>query len=344
MVKLKGITGLLVMIMVAYFLVFSGTAGALTIDDSSNLVRIFEDINIEEGRIIEGDLVAIMGNINVEGRVRGDVISVLGDIHLNNTIEGDVVSVAGRITRGERAEIMGSTTQVRLGEIRIGSFLSRQRIGGLWQLWGTGTAFGLFRLIVLFGLVLLVFSLLPERERNMAYELEKSPGRILIIGLIGVLLFPVLLLLMAITIIGLPVIPLLIFLFFGINFIGYVAVVYFAGERIAAVGKNGMSIYLRLFLGVLVLWVLNSVPLFGWIFYLLLMFLSLGVVLDTKFGSGSRWFKIGQESTDPVEQNKKQKTKGDSADSDRNQKEEQPGTSSAEKSDGKKRNSDKENK
>lgn len=255
----------------------------ITLDqDGNNVVKIMGDIHIPEERVVTGDVVAILGDIKVDGRVGGDVVAIMGDIELNNEISGNLISIMGKVIEGPEAAVMGSRSIVNVGDINI-----RWPIGMLrFVRWN----YRIFQLFILFGLAVVVFSMMPQQQRNMAQSIEKAPVRKLLIGFISFLILPVIFVLFLISIIGIPFIPFLIITIVIFRFIGYVAIVYFAGNRITAVGKLEPNIYLKLLIGVAALWVLNMVPLFDILFYLLLTFLALGTIIDTRFGTNKPWF------------------------------------------------------
>lgn len=258
----------------------------IDIDGEDNVIRIFEDVEIAEDKEISGNVVAVMGDVKVDGKVMGDVVAIMGDLEINNYVGGEVVSIMGSLIQGTNADIKGNITEVSVAN------LSNINLGFPFALSGFfGWYFKIIKLIVSFGLVVLVFSFMPNHQKNMANAVKKEPWRKLFIGIIASLLIPVVILLTALTIIGIPLIPVVIFLIAAAKFIGYVAIVYIVGERIAGIGKADMSIYLQLLLGVAALWILNIIPIFGIIAYLVVTFIALGAVIDTKFGTNRPWFK-----------------------------------------------------
>ena len=270
-------------------LVLSATVMAIDVDvdindNGNSIFKIMNDINIPSDRVVDGDVVTIMGDINVNGRVKGDVVAVLGDIFVNNVIEGDLVSIMGEIEKGSKTQVSGDTTEVSIGkenfDFAIPPFID---IFG-WNL-------KIFKLIMLFGLSVLIFSLMPKKQEHMALAIEKEFFRKLFIGIISILLLPIVMFLFVLTIIGIPFIPVLLLTFVVIKFIGYVAVVFLVGCKIAEIGKKDFNIYLKLLIGVVVLWLLNSIPVIGFMLYSMVSFLALGVIIDTKFGTNNPWFK-----------------------------------------------------
>ena len=71
--------------------------------DITDIVRVGENITIEAGQTVRGDVVAVGGTVTVLGHVRGDAVAIGGDVDLTGggTVDGDAVSVGGTVKRGE---------------------------------------------------------------------------------------------------------------------------------------------------------------------------------------------------------------------------------------------------
>ncbi len=56
-----------------------------------------------------GDVVALAGNVIVDGTVKGDAVAIAGNIRLGEdaSVMGDVVTVAGRLLRNPNATVKG---------------------------------------------------------------------------------------------------------------------------------------------------------------------------------------------------------------------------------------------
>lgn len=311
--KRKSLILLLSLLLVVGIGLFS-SAGAeveVNIDQGNEVVKILNDIHIPADRTVTGEVVAILGDIKIDGQVTGDVVAVLGDIEVNNTVTGEVVSVLGSIEQGPQGEITGGITELggsqMMGEIGFGlPFI------GLFG-WG----FKLVRMIVVFGLAVLVLALIPEQERAMAVSFRRNNLRKLVFGFLALILWPVVTLVSVISIVGIPLAPLIVLAFFVVKFIGYVAVALFVGERIKQVGNLNVNLFLQLLMGVVILGLLGSIPVVGGISYLVVAIFSLGVIIDTKFGTGDAWFdrdnfhelpEPADNNSEPIEKSEEENT------------------------------------
>lgn len=114
----------------------------------------------------------------------------------------------------------------------------------------------------------------------MGQAITPDIGSVLGRGLLTtILMFPAMVLL-AITIIGIPAIMLL----FGVAIImGYTAITQIVGEKVL----RGSNPIVALALGVLLVGVLTMVPVLGWLLALVLLMVALGSVVTTRFGTVS---------------------------------------------------------
>lgn len=267
------------------------------IDDGNSVVKIMGDIYIPKGRVVDGDVVAVLGNIKVDGQVRGDVVAVLGDIEINNVVEGNAVSVLGNIHKGPKGRVLGEFVEMNGPGINL---IPDKHFSFLIKHFTHNWGLKLFNMVTLFGASALVLALIPDKTKSMTHELGQDSLRKLFIGFIAMVLIPVILFIVAISIIGLPLLPFVILAVIVAKFIGYVSVALFVGNRIKNAASMRLNIFLELFLGIVVLWLIRLIPFIGFLSYLAVTMIALGLVIDTKFGTNEPWFKKRDYS--PIEE------------------------------------------
>ncbi len=96
---------LLLILVTGLFLCSAATVRA----DSANIVKIGSNVTIEEGTKVR-NVLAIGGQITVDGVVENNVVSIGGSIVLTRTavVGGNVFSLGGIIVRGRGAEVYGN--------------------------------------------------------------------------------------------------------------------------------------------------------------------------------------------------------------------------------------------
>ncbi|HEU4463518.1 MAG TPA: hypothetical protein VFS53_00595 [Gemmatimonadota bacterium] len=183
------------------------TGGMVTVESTDDRVRVGASVHVRSEEVVNGDVVAVLGSVEVDGRVTGDVVAVGGSVDLGPeaVVEGEVVVVGGMLDRAPGAQIMGGVEEVAWGgpNVHFGGpefhpFL--EGVGGLIMtiVW----------VIVLGALAALMYLLARRPVERMAYRISQSPWKAALIGLVAqILFFPVLVLsviLLAISIIGIP--------------------------------------------------------------------------------------------------------------------------------------------
>ncbi|HSQ59608.1 MAG TPA: hypothetical protein VLT84_04160 [Acidobacteriota bacterium] len=228
--------------------------------EGNDLVRFGEDIEIPEGRVIEGDVVAIGGSVTVLGRVKGDCVAVGGTVHIKGkgVVEGDAVSLGGGVQTSDSASVGGSDVSVGKFDFgRMGKMMPAIGAVGVLGIGGWLIEFLVGCLITIF-VAWLSLLLLRDRLEHAASRVHERFGMSFLKGLLGwvalVLAVPVgiialiltgaiAIVILCITIIGIPVAVLLVIaLVLGVigivagaiyaAFLGYITGAMFLGRRI----------------------------------------------------------------------------------------------------------------
>jgi hypothetical protein len=251
-------------------------------------VQIGSNITVNEGELVDGDVVAIGGNVKVDGQVNGDVVAIGGVMTLGPKaqVTNNVVVVGGPLRRDPGAHIGGRVQTVGLGSINFGDW--RRGANPLGLFWGSlvGAAFALVFtltrlaiLCLLAALVVLFGRSYMERTADLAATETVKAGAI---GFLAQLLFlPVLIItivVLVMTIIGIPLLLLLPFVFLGlavVAVVGFTAVGYRLGHLLLErLGWSADNPYLTTIAGI----VLVMSP--------LLLARLLGLILPFTFGLG----------------------------------------------------------
>ncbi len=233
---------------------------------------------------VQGDLVSLLSGIAIEGAASGDAVAVGGSIRLRPgaRLDGDAVAVGGPVLREASATINGDAVPV------VWFHLPGQRR----FFWRGVLAFAAFQ----FGL-LLVFYPLVRRQRvgNIAATLARHPVWTLLAG-VGVA-----------ALVGLIVIVAVRFEYWS-NAAGYV----FNAVLLVIGGMGALGVYMWLgrkaapasppfaavALGAALAFLLQLVPLAGFLACLLLCLLALGVAVLSGFGSFPRGASAAPAATD----------------------------------------------
>jgi len=152
--------------------------------------------------------------------------------------------------------------------------------------WTGHVARGLLNMVVLFAMTALTFSLFPGHVRSTGQIIFANPGRVIGWGLLALVLAVPLLILLAITIIGIPLIFVEILVLAIAGLLGFTSLSQLVGERIIGASSSGPANPIgAIALGVLILGAISMVPWAGGLFSLLLAVMSVGAALTTRFGT-----------------------------------------------------------
>lgn len=230
--------------------------------DANALVRFGEDVTIPADKVIEGDVVAIGGDITVLGRVRGDAVSVGGAVSVkgNGVIEGDAVSLGGGVRTEDSASVGGSNVSVGTWNLGHGAhFVPALGIIGALS-FGTWVLTTLARILLTLFFAWIALMLLRDRMLVATRKVGEQFGASFLWGLLMwaalILIVPVgivamilvdaiAVVILCITIIGIPValllvvalvlaiVALVVAVVFAM-FLGYVNGAMYLGRRVLA--------------------------------------------------------------------------------------------------------------
>ena len=281
----------------------SGVYGSIIIEGTvtGDVSGVAGNIVVRDGGVVEGDFEAAAGSIRIGGTVQGTVSTGAGSIYLTDsgvvegnfdvgagdvriegTIRGDAQIGAETIRLGEAAAIDGSLTydgSLEGNRDAVSGDITRDRsLGGdiMTDIQPVATwifAINAFILNLLLGVLLL--GLFPNFSDGVADRVRSSPLRSGLVGIALVVGFPIVLILVAITIVGIPVsiAGLLAFLVFA-----WIGLVY---------GRFAVGVWLLSALGIGNRWgglvvglvlaaILGQIPLIGGVINLVIFLLGIG--------------------------------------------------------------------
>jgi hypothetical protein len=266
----------------------------------SNVRQRGSVISIGGDVIIEGevtqDVVVVLGTLKLTGEVGGNVSTVLSDQELRDAlVEDEYISIFGTIEM-ERTRIGRDFIHV-LGPLSQDGYSTRPMVNvgnwlpGFWTfvIWAR-----MLRLLTVFVLLLLLAALIPERIRLIADEAPVRYVSAFFIGLLSYLCLWVLLVLVSVTVIGLPI---AIVGYYVLKWLGIAGVFFAVGRRMGRSFGREMSLLgaLLLIFGIYALITIATAP-FGFpglvtaillrtIFFVLVEAPAIGLVLLTRFGT-----------------------------------------------------------
>lgn len=252
-------------------------------------VSFGEEARVPLGKVVTGNIVAFGGDASVSGIVGGDVVVFGGNVRLNSTadVRGDVIDFGGTVKR-----MPGS--QVR-GQVISGLPAAKTMMGGMTVIGHFGPIAFFLRLLGLLGwlvITAIIIYMFPQHQEFTARYLEVGLTKAFLLGLLALICIGPIAILLIVTIIGIPLIPFVVFFYIAAGIFGRVAVgLWFGGSLLTAANFTAPSVMTKALAGSAVLCVLMWIPIAGPVLLALANIIGLGVALSTKFGTGQAWFK-----------------------------------------------------
>lgn len=251
--------------------------------------------------------------VTIDGPIRGALVAAGGEIILNAPVSGDVVLTSADITFGPNAVIEGRLTYFSGERMEVPErVISVDRVTfelasdsemwrefrDDWQEWDSPVAFSPWAVIggflVNLGLFIIIgavfLSLAPGTIRRLRRSADARPGMVMLTGAIGLSILFGAIPVGILTIVGLPLVPILLLLIVAVWTLGYILGAYvFAMRVMRGFGSaESPSIAMRLValaVGVTFAALLNFIPIIGWMANFALVLLGVGALTTALFDS-----------------------------------------------------------
>lgn len=278
--------------------VFGGTfvlpAGE-TLD--GNLVILGGTVTLEQGSMVTGDTVLVGGSLDANGTLNGTLAIVGGLSHLGDKAiaNGDIVSIGGSLTRAPNSQVKGEVSNFVNApfSLTIPGFSGQKLIpvvpvynsnSYLWQVF-----YFLGAVVFAAALAMLIALLWPKPTQRVANSIARNPIGTGGFGCLTMIVAPGLLLLIAITILLIPLSLLGFFLLAVAAIFGWTAIDLEVGNRLAKLFRTSWSTPIATGIGALVfnfvIFGLAWIPCFGQVLVSLVILFALGGVLISRFGT-----------------------------------------------------------
>lgn len=236
------------------------------------------------------DLVVIGGDAEVDGQVRGDLVVIGGSVTIgtNAELRGDLVVIGGNLEAPPEVRIGGDRVVISPDHAFIPGFdwLHRPvewatRVGMTarpfpYQYAWSWIIAGIFLL-----LYILASILFPRSIESSVQVLELRPGGSFLTGLLAFMLVVPLAIFLVVSVVGIVLVPVIVFGMMVAFFFGKIAVYRYAGQQLG--GQLGLA-FLRkplvaLVIGTAMFYALYMIPVLGFIVWLAIAPLALGAAL-----------------------------------------------------------------
>ncbi|MEX2028202.1 MAG: hypothetical protein WD988_01765 [Candidatus Curtissbacteria bacterium] len=247
-------------------------------------------IHLEDGAKIGGSLVAGGGDVSIFSPLGKGATIGAGNLVVADTIGGNVTAGIGELSLLKDAKINGNLTywSSKPADIPTGSIVgettfhqaeNKQKPKEVMAInWGFKTYSFLVALLI--GSLLLRF--LPVFTAQTANRITTRPVASLAMGLLILVTVPLIAIMIAITIVGIPISLILIFAYVISLCFAKVFAALAVGTLITKSLDKKLSPYLALIIGLLAYYILSSIPVIGFIAMGLFTLAGLGSLVWTK--------------------------------------------------------------
>ncbi len=248
---------------------------------SSSLVKMGSNAIVEEGTTVD-EAVVIGGNLSVHGTVTESAVVIGGDLDVGPTgrITGDSVVVFGKLIKAPGAEVKKDVVEIPLWKPSCAKTCVLPIIG-IWTLGVIGLSMFIGFLIVL----ILSGAVFTDKIGKTLFYVETRFWKSLYYGVVAAILLGPIALLLLVSIIGIPLIPLLVIAVSAATLFGYAVVCQLIGVKFfRAIKKPGRPMYLEIIIGFIILGLVALIPFVGWIVKILAWLVGFGATIATRFG------------------------------------------------------------
>ncbi|MEA5623490.1 hypothetical protein [Nostoc sp. UHCC 0251] len=270
-------------------IVFLFTGNAIAQTDlninNANLVRLGGNVTVVEKQVVE-NAIAIGGSaiIQPNGRVTKTAIAIGGNVILNQgaRVDGDAYAIGGQVVQAEGATIGGSKGIFDDQYNERGMMGMHRDRNRFFPMYFFHASFRILSAIVAAIVGIILLQTAPRFLPNLAATVRQYPGQSALWGIGAVFTLIVLNIFLALTLIGIPLIPLVSLIVSLTSLVGALGISLFIGQQV--VKSDRRSSLQQFLIGLLIVTILALIPFFGGIVVSVVSLLGLGSILAWKLG------------------------------------------------------------
>ncbi|MBU0648159.1 hypothetical protein KJ855_03180 [Patescibacteria group bacterium] len=281
----------------------AGANVRVSADVGGNFMMAGANVELEDGVLVEGDAYIAGANVEVRGDVNGNLWVTGARVVLDGEFRGDVTVDAEDVSMSPLSKIGGNfsyTSKEQLQNIVPG------QIGGQidWQemqeadvsevntrglTWIAGISDFVVGLLMLFVVGLVLVLVVPGLADGTVKIFMKKMGWSFLAGLVVLIVFPVLLVVMLITVIGIPLALILLALYLIVIYLAKIVAALAVGSALLSrKTKKFVDLLLSLGVGLVVYEIIVLIPYLGFAFSMIFVVIGVGAIVlilyDGKWG------------------------------------------------------------
>lgn len=238
---------------------------------------------------VEGDIKSGFGDIRVHAPVYGEIEADFGDVYIDSRVTGDVKVGHGEVDLGPEGFVAGDLycENCRMDELP-GDRVSGQKVFGMASGFDAldegsrilGFAGWLFATLVFVAVSVLAAVVAPRPLEASTRKIDEYLGRSLLVGVASVPAALLLSVVLAVSIVGIPLLLLAAPVYLAFVFFGALVAAYFLGKRVLlATGRYHAGNALAAAVGALILAAIYLIPFLGGLLLYALALLGTGAAI-----------------------------------------------------------------
>lgn len=258
-----------------------------------NITALGGSITVAQSSIVPGSVTLVGGSLSILAPIGKEANFAGGHVNIGNTIGGDVNAGVGQLTLSPEAKINGNVTywsdqkaDINPAASVSGSITQNQppkspespKVSPA----GFFTFFKVFSFLSALIVGLVLIRLLPNFTSRLVGNVNSKLFSSLGIGFLALAITPLLMILLFITLIGVPLAFLWLFFIIFSLWLSKIFISLAIGEYLKKYFKQTWSVYWVLPLGLLIYYVIDLIPVIGWLFNLLAVLTGLGAMVLIK--------------------------------------------------------------
>lgn len=275
-------------------------AGQIIINDSKiggNLSLGAGTITISGNSTISGSMLAAAEQIQVLGTIEKEANLAANRIQITGLINGDADIRVKSLTIAKTSEINGNLNywsnqkaQIADGakikgnvkQVMVPNYEKTFSQASKAFFLSVGFAMKIIDLVASFVIGIMLIYLLPVFSKSVSKTLSKKLWLSLGIGVLTAILTPIAFVIMLITVLGIPLAFIFIFLITLLSYFGMIYISYVIGEKILGGKSQKIAKAWTLLLGLIIFVIVASIPFVGGLFQAFATMMGLGGLLITK--------------------------------------------------------------
>ena len=255
-----------------------------------NITAAGGSVNISDSAKLNGNLVAGSGSLTVLAPIAKDITLGSGDATIGNSVGGNVNAGVGNLTLTSNAKIKGDLTYLSDRDVQIqpGAQITgktvhnRPPITEKSRVKSFPAGFKIYSFLTSLLVGFIIIKLIPVFTKKVTDDLTARPLALTGIGFLTIIAAPIFIIVMALTLVGIPLALISLFSFLITLYLSKIFVAIAIGQKLLKFIKQKPADLMTLTAGLVVYLFVGIIPLIGHIILIVFIFAGVGALVTAK--------------------------------------------------------------